>query len=114
MRTFNQLKSIRKNPTYHRNMPLWLEKSWAQIGGEGYNTPCFSKFCSFLVKKIEKTVFLGVFWCWICTKEDITPTLLLYNFMLLGGYAPGKNPVKIGLKLCRFNRFLIKNRPILI
>ena len=43
-------------------------KSW----GEGGNAPCFPKFRLFLVKRSEENVFLGVFWCWICTDEDIT------------------------------------------
>ena len=77
--------------------------------GRGVQHSLFFKILFFFGQKIEKTVFLGVFRCRICTNEDITPTLLLHNFKLLGGYAPGKNPIKVGLKSCRFNRFLIKN-----
>ena len=39
----------------------------------GRNDPLLFKILFVLVKKSEENVFLGVFWCWICTDEDITP-----------------------------------------
>ena len=35
-------------------------------------SPAFHNFVVF-GQKSEENVFLGVFWCWICTDEDITP-----------------------------------------